>query len=83
MQFVVLYQRVESMAGAVTVHLPDEGKPMVNPHNVTITFGKHTCEIRQGAGQKLPEPGASVAGRYAGIVRAVQELCKAKTAAKK
>jgi hypothetical protein len=65
------------------LHLADEGKPMVNPHNVTITFGKHTCELRLGGGKKLPEPGDGVAGRYAGVVQTAQELCRAKTEPKK
>jgi len=65
------------------LHLADEGKPMVNPHNVTITFGKHTCELRLGGGKKLPEPGDGVAGRYAGLVQTAQELCKEKAEPKK
>jgi hypothetical protein len=60
------------------LHLDDQGRVAANPHNVSITFGKHSCEIRLGAGKPLPQAGESVAGRYGGIVRAVQELCKAK-----
>jgi hypothetical protein len=65
------------------LRLADEGKTMANPHNVTITFGKHTCELRLGGGKKLPEPGAGVAGRYAGVLQTAQELCKAKAEPKK
>jgi hypothetical protein len=71
----------KSLAKYDLLHLPDEGKVMVNPHLITLTFGKHTSEIRNV--EKLPEPGDSVAGRYAGVVRAVRELCKGKAEEKK
>jgi hypothetical protein len=60
------------------LHLDDHGRVSANPHNVSITFGKHSCEIRLGAGRPLPDPDESAAGRYGGILRAVQELCKGK-----
>jgi hypothetical protein len=76
-------QLARDLAKYDLLHLTDHGKNAVNPHNVSITFGKHTSELRLGTSQKLPEPGDSVAGRYSGIVRAVQDLCKGKAEDKK
>jgi hypothetical protein len=55
------------------------GRPMANPHVVTITYGKQASTLTLGAGQMLPKvdpdkPRATVEGRYAGIVRAVSKL---------
>ncbi len=61
------------------LHLENAGKSGVNPHNVSLTFGKHTAELRLKTAAKLPEPGMTVEGRYAGIVRAAQSLCQAKS----
>ena len=80
-------KQVRELAAALAkydlLHLTDSGKPSTNPHNVSLTFGKHTSELRLKGGEKLPPAGDSVAGRYAGIVRIVQELCKAKAGGKK
>jgi hypothetical protein len=80
-------QQMRELAGALArydlLHLSDTGKSGTNPHNISLTFGKHTCELRLKAGAKLPEPGAHVAGRFAGIVHTVQKLCQAKTGEKK
>ena len=73
-----LHELAATLAKHDLLHLDDQGRVSANSHNVSITFGKHSCEIRLGAGKPLPEPGDSVAGRYSGIVRAVRELCKAK-----
>ncbi|MCI0460043.1 MAG: hypothetical protein L0Z62_24085 [Gemmataceae bacterium] len=59
------------------------GRPMANPHEVTIKFGKQTARLTLGAGQPLPKidpnkPRATVEGRYSGIVQAVQKLLPVK-----
>jgi hypothetical protein len=61
--------------------LPDEGKPGVNPHVVTVRFGKKEVSLALKAGEALPKvdpdkPLASVAARYAGIVAAVTDLLR-------
>jgi hypothetical protein len=80
-------KQVRELAAALSkydlLHLTDSGKPGANPHNISLTFGKHSSELRLKAGEKLPRPDDSVAGRNAGIVRAIQGLCPEKAAGKK
>jgi hypothetical protein len=53
--------------------LKDEGKAGANPHRVTIEFGKHRATLTVRAGQTPPPPSTTeVAGRYSGILTAVQ-----------
>jgi hypothetical protein len=72
-----LNELAAALAKYELLRLSDAGKSGTNPHNVSLTFGKHTCELRLKAGEKLPLPGEGVAGRYAGIVHAAHELCQA------
>ena len=59
-------------------NLKSEGKPTTNPHVVTIKFGDREATLNLGAGQPLPKPDpkGGAAGRYAGIVKAVEALLK-------
>jgi hypothetical protein len=79
-------KQVRELAAALAkydlLHLENAGKAGTNPHNVSLTFGKHTFELRLKAGAKLPEPGTTPEGRYAGIVRAAEALCTGKTGEK-
>lgn len=54
-----------------------EGKVMVNPHVVTIKFGKDEATLNLPAGEALPKAGAdTVSGRFSGIAGVVSELLK-------
>jgi hypothetical protein len=53
--------------------LKNIGKPSVNPHNVSIAFGKVGAELKLGAGAPLPKPSTTGAGRFAGILAAVNK----------
>jgi hypothetical protein len=56
-----------------------KGRPMANPHVVTIKFGKQEVSLTLNTGDPLPSPDAtSVPGSYAGIVEAAKQLLKAK-----
>ena len=59
------------------------GRPMANPHVVSIKFGKLDVSLTLGAGVPLPKPDpenpkATIEGRYAGIANAVQQAVKGK-----
>jgi len=59
------------------------GRPMANPHVVSIKFGKLDVSLTLGAGQPLPKPDpdnpkATIEGRFAGIANAVQQAIKGK-----
>ncbi len=60
-----------------------DGKPMANPHVITIKWGKRESTLTLAAGSAIPvpdpkKPTATVESRYGGIVKAVQELLKEK-----
>jgi len=72
-------QQVEALAKDLAkydlANLKSEGKPMANPHAVTIKWGKDSRTLNLTAGAALPKADAkSVEGRYAGIVEAVRAL---------
>jgi hypothetical protein len=53
--------------------LKDTGKVSVNPHVVTIQYGKHSAKLNLKAGAALPPAGTKTAdGRFAGVVEAVR-----------
>src|SRR5262249_12394090 len=57
-------------------HAP--GRPMANPHVVTVEFGDRKASLTLAPGAPLPRPDpkkplSSVPGRYAGIRAAVSE----------
>jgi hypothetical protein len=57
------------------------GKPMTNPHVVTVKWGKSSAELNLGAGEPLPKASdrkEDVGGRFAGVVAAVQAVAKPK-----
>jgi hypothetical protein len=55
--------------------LKDEGKASVNPHVVTVEFGKHKATLTLGTGKPLPAPSTtSVAGRFSGIDKLRKDL---------
>src|SRR5262249_5889166 len=59
--------------------LPTKGKPMTNPHVVSIKYGKREATLTIGAGEPLPKAEAdSVEGRYSGVVNALKSLLKEK-----
>jgi len=57
--------------------LKDQGKAKVNPHVVTIKWGKREATLTVGAGEKLPAADAkTIEGRFSGIVDSVQQSAK-------
>src|SRR5262245_30621019 len=60
-------------------NLKTEGKASVNPHVVTITWGRQEFVLTLMAGQALPGAGTdSLPGRYSGVASAVREMLKKK-----
>ncbi len=65
-----------------------DGKPMANPHVITIKWGKQESTLTLAAGSPVPvpdpkKPTATVESRYGGIVKAVQDLLKEKKGTEK
>jgi hypothetical protein len=55
------------------------GRPMANPHLVTVEYGKVKATLTLGAGKPLPPPDAATpGGRYGGIVAAARNLTEGK-----
>jgi hypothetical protein len=61
--------------------LKDTGEAGVNPHVVTIQFGKRTVTLNLPAGEPLPKPNPdkpTAEGRFSAIVKSVEEMLKEK-----
>lgn len=61
--------------------LKDTGEVVVNPHVVTIQFGKRTVTLNLLAGEPLPKPDPdkpTAASRFSAIVKCVEEMLKEK-----
>jgi hypothetical protein len=69
-----LSQLAKELAKYNLLGLAKEGKTMVNPHVVTIQFGKHKAELIAMAGTIPKTDPATAGGRYAGILDAVKTL---------
>jgi hypothetical protein len=64
------------------LNLPNAGRPLVNPHVLTIRFGSKTAELTFGVDQVAAPPSPTnptpdVVGRYGGIAAEVRGLLRA------
>jgi len=54
--------------------LKTTGKPVANPHVVTVTYGKHSATLNLLTTAALPKPDEKdMGGRFSGVVNAVKE----------
>jgi hypothetical protein len=72
-----LSQLAKELAKYNLLGLAKEGKQIVNPHVVTIQFGKHKAELTAMGGTIPKTDPATVGGRYAGILETVKTTLKA------
>lgn len=72
-----LKKLAEHLAKYDALKLKNLGKATVNPHVLTIRFGKHKGVLTLRAGSPLPKQDTkALAGRFGGIARAVQAMLK-------